>query len=171
MDRPRRSQEPPKAAPRRPKTPQDRPKTPQRPPQDHPRSPQDRPRPPQDRPRSLQDQVFIEKGVEKGIEEASKPGNSQLLGYDWGDEAGRSIYISLQKKIDSAVRRPKTWEKTWENSSLTVPSPERPSGSGLGHFSALIRLPDRFPARVWATFRPDRFQDRPLWPQDRQLRP
>ena len=42
---------------------------------------------------------------------------------------------------------------------------------GFGPLFALIRLPDRFPARVWATFRPDRFQDRLLWPQDRQLRP
>ena len=57
---------------------QARPKTPQ----DHPRPPQDRPRPPQDRPRSLQDQVFIAKGVEKGIEEDPKPGNSRLLGHD-----------------------------------------------------------------------------------------
>ena len=73
---------PPEIAPR---PPQDRPRPPQdrpRPPQDRPKTTQDRPRPPQDRPRSLQDQAFIEKGVEKGIEEVSKPGNSQLLGYD-----------------------------------------------------------------------------------------
>ena len=42
---------------------------------------------------------------------------------------------------------------------------------GFGPLFALIRLPDRFPARVGASFRPDRFQDRLLWPQDRQLRP
>ena len=56
--------------------------------QDHPKTAQDR----------SQDQVFIEKGVEKGIEEDSKPGNSRLLGYD-GDEA-RSQYVYIYTHRD-----------------------------------------------------------------------
>ena len=53
---------------------------------DHAKTTQDRPKIAQDHPKTAQDrsqdQVFIEKGVEKGIEEDSKPGNSRLLGYD-----------------------------------------------------------------------------------------
>ena len=48
----------------------------------------------------------------------------------------------------------------------TVPSPERSSRSGLGHFSGLL-------ARVWATFALIPFQDRqhrPKTDQDRPLR-
>ena len=81
----------PRAAQDRPKTPQGRPKTPQDRPeiaQDRPKPAQDRSKLAQDRPRSLQDQVVIETGVEKGVEEESKPGNSRLFGYDQGDEAG-----------------------------------------------------------------------------------
>ena len=44
--------------------------------------PGDRPKPPKIAPRLPRDQIFIEKGVEKGIEEDSKPGNSRLLGHD-----------------------------------------------------------------------------------------
>ena len=89
LDGPRAPEELPKTTPGGPKRVQDHPKRrpgppqdAQRPPYDHPRSPQDRPRPTQDRPRSLQDQVFIEKGIEKGVEEDSKLGNSHLLGHD-----------------------------------------------------------------------------------------
>ena len=68
-----------------PKTAQDHPKTAQNRPeiaQDRPKTAQDRPKITQDRPRSLQDQVVIEKAVEKGVEENSKPGNSRVSGYD-----------------------------------------------------------------------------------------
>ena len=47
------------------------------------------------------------------------------------------------------------------------PSPGLPSRLGLGHFSALIRLPDRLPARVWATFRPKTAHDRQQRSQER----
>ena len=39
---------------------------------------------------------FVEKGIEKGTEEASKLESLIVLGYDWGDEArGQYIYIYI----------------------------------------------------------------------------
>ena len=61
--------------------------------------------------------------------------------------------------MDTGLRRPKTMEKR----SLGVPSPERPSGSGLGHFSALIPSQDR-------PLRPKTDRLGPKTSQDRQHR-
>ena len=65
----------------------------------------------------------------------------------------------LQKKFDRGARAPKTWRKH----AKTVPSPERPSGSGLGHFSALIPSQDR-------PLRPKTDRLGPKTSQDRQHR-
>ena len=40
------------------------------------------PRPPKGTPRLARDKVLIENGIEKGVKEESKPGNSRLSGYD-----------------------------------------------------------------------------------------
>ena len=50
--------------------------------QDHPKKAQEGPKSPPRPLKTTQDKVFIEKGIEKGIEEDSKLENSMLLGYD-----------------------------------------------------------------------------------------
>ena len=61
------------------------------------------------------------------------------------------IYIYTHISIEKMRRGLRRIEKLRGPGSL----PRSPSRSGLGHFSALIPCPDRFPARVWGTFRPD----------------